>query len=80
LQRGEPGGCGERHEADCGAVAERRRGDGAAEIDIQATPSAPAVGQGEASQAGVDAADKLPAASHDTEHRGLAGCRPGESE
>ena len=44
LQRGEALLRGERHELDLVGVAEDRRGDGAAEVDVEARPLALAVG------------------------------------
>ena len=61
LQRGEALLRRRRHVLDLLGVAEDGRGDGAADVDIEADPLALAVGQREARDAGVDAADELPA-------------------
>ena len=56
LQRGEAVLGGERRELDLGRVAEDRRRDGAAIVDVEARPFALVVRRGEAGEAGVDAA------------------------
>ena len=61
LQRGETVLRCQRYEFDFGRVVENRRRDGAAEIDVEAGPIALRIGQAEARQRAVAAADKLTA-------------------
>ena len=61
LQRGEPILGRQRHEFDLAGIVEDRGGDGAAEIDVEAGPVALRIGQAEAGQRAVGAADEFAA-------------------
>ena len=61
LQRGEAVGRGQGHEFHFGRIVENGGGDGAAEIDIEAGPIALRIGQAEAGERAIGAADELAA-------------------
>jgi hypothetical protein len=80
LQRGEALLRVERHVLDLVGVLEHGRGDGAAEVDVEAGPLALAVGRREARPGGVDAADHLAARLHRVERlAGVGGGREGDA-
>jgi len=79
LQGGEAVLGGERHELDLLRIVENRRGDGAAEVDVETGPVALGVGQAEAGKPGVAAAVER-AARLDRGERLRLGGRRGKAE
>ena len=71
LQRIEAGGRRQRHVLDLVEIAEHRRGDGAADIDVEAGPVALGAPVGEAGQPVADAADQAVAGTDIVEGAGL---------
>ena len=79
LQGGEAILRGQRHELDLGRIVEDRRGDGAAKINVETGPIALRIGQAEARQRPVGAADQLTAILDATERLGPGRMWPEES-